>query len=200
VSRRPLVGAIAAMLLASPSMALAHLVSSGLGPFYDGALHLLLSPTDLLGLIAVTLLAGLAGVAGGRWVVIILPLAWLAGGLAGLVLGAGIEMPWLAVLWLVALGGLVAFGLQLAPAVIGFGALVYGGLQGLLSGSAISALDAGLTSLSGIAATVLVVVLLGSAFVVSLRATWARVAVRVAGSWVGAVGMLMLGWTLKGAV
>ena len=48
--RRPgLSGALAAGLLAGPGAAQAHLVNSGLGPFYDGALHLLLSPADMLG-------------------------------------------------------------------------------------------------------------------------------------------------------
>jgi hypothetical protein len=178
-------------------VAQAHLVSSGLGPFYDGALHLLLSPADLLGLIALVLLAGLAGAGAGRWLTLVLPLAWLGGGLAGLEFGASIELPWLDVLWLVAFGALVATGLRLAPRIIGLMALIYGALQGLLNGSALWALGAGLTSLLGIATTVLVIALLGSAFVVSLRASWALVAVRVAGSWVAAVGMLMLGWTLQ---
>ena len=40
---------VAAVLLAGPGVAQAHLVTSGLGPFYDGALHVLLSPGDLLG-------------------------------------------------------------------------------------------------------------------------------------------------------
>jgi hypothetical protein len=37
-----------------------------------------------------------------------------------------------------------------------------------------------------------------SAGVVSLRAAWTRIAVRVAGSWVAAVGMLMFGWLVRG--
>jgi hypothetical protein len=44
----------------------------------------------------------------------------------------------------------------------------------------------------------LIVALLVSAAVVSLRAAWTRIAVRVAGSWVAAVGMLMLGWLAQG--
>ena len=33
--------------------------------------------------------------------------------------------------------------------------------------------------------------------VVSLRKEWARITVRVAGSWVGAIGLLMLGWAVR---
>ena len=43
------VATLAASLLVLPRLAQAHLVTSGLGPYYDGALHLLMSPADLLG-------------------------------------------------------------------------------------------------------------------------------------------------------
>jgi hydrogenase/urease accessory protein HupE len=90
--------ALAALLLALPSVALAHLVNSGLGPFYDGALHLLLSPGDLLGLLAAALLAGLRGPRAGRLTVMVLPVAWLLAGLIGLHLPSTLELPWLSVL------------------------------------------------------------------------------------------------------
>ena len=38
-----------------------------------------------------------------------------------------------------------------------------------------------------------------TAFVVQLRAHWARIAVRVAGSWIAASGLLMLGWSFHGS-
>jgi hypothetical protein len=34
--------------------------------------------------------------------------------------------------------------------------------------------------------------------VVSLKAKWTRIAVRVAGSWIAAMGILLLGWAVKG--
>ena len=43
-----------------------------------------------------------------------------------------------------------------------------------------------------------VIVALLSAFVLSLKRPWARIAVRVTGSWIFASGLLMLGWMLKG--
>ena len=70
---------------------------------------------------------------------------------------------------------------------------------GALNGSALSAIGAGPLSFFGIVMTVLVFALLLSAAVVSLYAAWMRIVVRVAGSWVVAVGMLMLGWLAKGA-
>ena len=100
---------------------------------------------------------------------------------------------------LLVFGGLVASGWQLAPAVVATLAACYGAANGLLNGSALASLGAGYESLLGSAVTVILVALLGAAYVVSLRSAWTRVAVRVAGSWVAAIGILMLGWTIQGA-
>jgi urease accessory protein len=47
------------------------------------------------------------------------------------------------------------------------------------------------------AAAVLVLAVLVTALVVTLRAHWARIAVRIGGSWIGASGVLMLGWSKR---
>ncbi|MEE4377427.1 MAG: HupE/UreJ family protein [Candidatus Competibacteraceae bacterium] len=185
---------LAAGLTALPGAAQAHLVNSGLGPFYDGALHLLLSPGDLLGLLALALLAGLRGPTAARAAVIALPVAWLLGGLVGLSLPVILELAWLSTLSFMLMGVLVAFDARLPPVIIASLAGVYGVLHGLLNGSTLANMGAGVGSLLGIVLTALVLVLLASAAVVPLQAFWARITVRVAGSWVVAVGMLMLGW------
>ena len=187
-------------LVAMPSAALAHLVTTGLGPFYDGSLHLLVSPGDLLGLVAATLLAGLHGARAGRLTVIALPVAWFAAGLIGLNLPVFIDLPWLSVLSLIVLGVVVAVNPKLPPTAVASLAGLYGALHGLLNGSALGAIGAGPLSLFGIVVTVLIIALLVSAGVVSLRPAWTRIAVRVAGSWVAAVGMLMFGWMMRGTV
>ena len=55
-----------------------------------------------------------------------------------------------------------------------------------------------LLGLAGAAVMVFCIVTLLSAGVVELRAGWARIAVRVAGSWIGAVAVLTLGWLASG--
>ena len=72
-----------ALALLLPPAAQAHLVSTGIGPVYDGMSHFVLTPEDLLPVLAMALLAGLNG-AGRPLVLFVLPVAWLAGGLAGL--------------------------------------------------------------------------------------------------------------------
>ena len=186
------------VLAVIPSTAEAHLVTTGLGPFYDGAMHLLLSPGDLLGLMAASLLAGLHGARAGRLTVIALPVAWFTAGLVGLNLPVTIVLPWLSVLSFVILGILVAIDPKLPPAAVALLAGLFGFLHGLLNGSALGKIGAGPLSLFGIAATVLIISLLLSACIVSLRTAWTRIAVRVAGSWVAAIGMLMFGWLVRG--
>jgi hydrogenase/urease accessory protein HupE len=178
---------------------MAHLVTSGLGPFYDGALHLAVSPDDLLGLLAVTMLAGLSGAKAGRLTVIVLPLAWFVAGLVGLNLPVAIDMPWLSILSFLIVGVLVAIDPKLHHKAVASLAGLFGVIHGLLNGSALAALGAGVLALTGITVSVLITALLISALVVCLRAAWTRIAVRVAGSWIAAVGMLMFGWLVRGA-
>ena len=44
-----------------PCVFLAHLMTTGLGPFYDGLAHLFVTPEDLLPVLALSLAAGLRG-------------------------------------------------------------------------------------------------------------------------------------------
>lgn len=190
---------LVAVLITLPSAAHAHLVNSGLGPFYDGSLHLLLSPGDLLGLIAIALLAGLQGPKAGRLVTLALPVCWLIAGLFGMQLPAMLDLPWLTMLAFAIVGMLVAADVRLPPAAVAILAALYGLLQGLQNGSALASIGADLTALFGIVMTSLVLALLIAAAVVVLHAPWARILIRVAGSWLVAVGVMMLAFLQLGA-
>ena len=188
--------AIVAALVA-PAAARAHLVQSGLGPFYDGIAHFALSPDDWLLALALALLGGLSGAAAGRKVLFALPLAWTLGGLAGLGRDTVADWPWLSAAALVVVGALVAWNPRWssnAPAAI---AVVLGGLHGYCNGS-LAALDGiELAGIVGIAATTFVVATLAGALVVSLDRPTPRLIVRVAGSWIAAIGLLLIGWTFR---
>lgn len=51
----------------------------------------------------------------------------------------------------------------------------------------------------GLSIAAVVAIALVAALCVALRSPWARVAVRALGSWISAIGLLMLGWTLRAA-
>jgi hydrogenase/urease accessory protein HupE len=95
-------------------------------------------------------------------------------------------------------GRLVAADAKLSIGVTAILALVLGGLRGYLGGYEMAVAGLGTVGLIGAMVSVFVLLSLASAFVISLQAAWTRIAVRVAGSWVVAVGVLMLGWTFRG--
>ena len=195
-SRLPLLLASAGLLL--PRIAAAHLPTVGLGPVYDGVFHLLLSPEDLIPVIALGLLCGQRGAPFGRRALWVVPLAWFAGGLAGLYVATQGGSAFTCLSFLV-LGGLIAADAPLSLRMVTVLAALLGGFHGYLNGAGINRFDDGAWALAGLSLAVFVVVALGTAVVIPLRQPWTRVAVRVAGSWIAASGLLMLGWALHAA-
>ena len=182
-------------VLCIPSRAAAHLVTTGMGPVYDGIGHLLLTPEDLVPVLALALYAGLRGAVAGRGTMFLLPLAWLIGGLAGSAVNAATSIPIPAISFLV-LGGLVAADLCMPVPVVTGLAILLGLVHGFMNGAALKD-GAGSFGLIGIMTMLFVLVTLTSALVVSLGKPWARIAVRVAGSWIAAIGLLMFGWAMR---
>jgi hydrogenase/urease accessory protein HupE len=173
-------------------------VNTGLGPFYDGVSHFALTPEDVLPALALALLAGQRGSRAGRLTLFALPLAWLLGGLVGLAVAKASGATALTTVSFLALGGLVATEARLRPEWVRTLAAVLGLLHGYLNGSAMSQAKLGVLGLVGIVSTLFLVVALAAAMVVAIRVPWGRIAVRVAGSWIAAVGLLLLGWSLRG--
>ena len=98
------------------------------------------------------------------------------------------------------LGGLVALNAPVPLAVLTALAALFGFFHGYLNGTGINRFDDGAYVLLGLAAAVFVVVAVFASLVIPLRRPWARIVVRVAGSWIAASGLLMLGWALRGAL
>jgi urease accessory protein len=192
------VGALGCTLLPSPAEA--HLVTTGLGPVYDGILHVLASPDDMVPIVALALLAGLNGPTAGRWSLFTLTGAWLAGGVAGFLAGSTSIPGAATTASFLVLGVLAAIDRRLSPAVVMALAMAVGLLHGWLNGAALAQSQREAIGIVGIVGMTFVLVALISAFVVSVRAVWARMAMRVAGSWVAAIGLLMLGWSLRGGL
>ena len=183
-------------LLFCPSNAAAHLVTTGMGPVYDGIGHLLLTPEDLVPALAVALYAGLRGRAPGRRALFFFPLAWLLGGFIGLAANAMPTFPVSAFSFLL-VGILIAADLRLPDNAFTVMAVALAIMHGFFNGIALKAGPGGL-GLFGIMSALFVLVAIVSAFVVSLKQPWTRIVVRVAGSWVAAMGLLMIGWFFRG--
>ncbi len=182
--------------LLKPANAAAHLVTTGMGPVYDGIGHLLLTPEDLVPALAVALYAGLRGRAPGRRALFFFPIAWLIGGFIGLAANTMPTFPVSAFSFLL-VGILIAADLRLPDNAFTVLAIAVGIMHGFFNGIALKAGPGGL-GLLGIMSALFVLVAIVSAFVVSLKPPWTRIAVRVVGSWVAAMGMLMIGWFFRG--
>jgi urease accessory protein len=189
--------AVGVLLFFGCPRAEAHLVTTGLGPVYDGVAHLALSPADLAVVLVLTLLSAMRGPRQGRWLLALLPAAWLGGGLAGLRFPVEASLGWATGASFVLAGAVVAADRQLPVAVVATVTSGIGALHGFLTGSAIARAPSAGLELTGTLVAVTVVVTLLAGPVVSLRTFWARVAVRVLGSWIAATGLLMIGWSLR---
>jgi len=190
-----LIAFMLSILWAPPASA--HLLTTGFGPFYDGLAHLFVTPEDLLPVVAIALLAGLRGPRYGRIVLFVLPAAWLGGSLAGRLLTPGAALPAATAVLTIALGALSAADAPLTFWPVAGLAAVLGLWNGGVNGIEWSKAHASALPSLGVACALFAVVALLAGNVVSVRAAWARIAVRVAGSWIAASGLFMLGWSLR---
>jgi urease accessory protein len=197
-SRPPICVGVVLAFAMWPAPAEAHLNTTGMGPLYDGLMHFLLSPEDLVPVLALALLSGLRGAAHGRQALFTLPAAWLLGGLLGLTVAATNGSAALSAFWFLLVGGLVAADAKLPVRLTTALAALLGLSHGYLNGTGLGESGSAVLVVLGLVLAVFVLVALASAFVVRLRADWARIAVRVAGSWIAASGLLMLGWAVRG--
>lgn len=187
-----------AVAVASPTPAHAHLMTTGFGPFYDGLAHLLVTPEDLLPVIALALLAGFHGPRFGRTVLFALPAAWLVGSLVGLLVAPHVTLPAASAAVTIAVGGMVAAGQPLPLELVAGFAVALGLFAGACTGIDLVTAHASPLGAAGVTAALFVVVSLLAGQVASIRASWARIAVQVAGSWIAAIGLFMLGWAVRG--
>ena len=190
---------LAMALLQQPLTARGHHNSTGMGPVYDGLIHFLTSPEDLIAALAVALLVGLRGVDFGRRALWVLATAWLSGCLVGLTASATNASAVLPAFWFLLLGGLVALDTRLSPRATTALAALVGVMHGYFNGAGMGLSTSAIGATLGVVCAVFVLTALAAAFVLWLQAQWARIAVRVAGSWIAASGLLMMGWALRAA-
>jgi urease accessory protein len=184
------------VFILGPTPASAHLNSTGMGPMYDGLLHFFLSPEDIVPVVALALLAGLRGPEYGRRTLLLLPASWFVGCFLGTMFQREVSWPVAAISFLV-VGGLVAANAQLSLRTMTVLAGLLGLVHGWMNGAGVPWSFSLVGAYAGLVGGIFVVVALVSAFVLKLRPPWARIVVRVAGSWIVASGLLLLGWAAR---
>jgi len=186
--------AAAAWLLAVAADARAHSAAKGIGDFYSGALHALTALEHVLPFLAFGVLAGQQGQKAEP----VLGVFCIA-----LLLGAALaiwipSVPYLAVLNIssaIVLGGLVALAKPL-PAVLFYAiAILFGLSHGFANGEGMTEGIKPYLFIPGVALAGLVVTAYGlivTDWILRRKAGWLQIAVRVAGSWIAAIGILVL--------
>jgi hydrogenase/urease accessory protein HupE len=201
MKQRPARPAVAAALIAlfAPEAARAHLVTTDLGPFYDGALHPLLTAEDVLTVLGIFLVAAFAGPGGARRALVGLCAGWIAGTTIAFALGPSLgSIRLLAGLALLVLGGLGLLAARLPAILLAMGATLIGVGRGAINGSVLRSEDGTwLTALGTIVGLFALAAVL-AALSVRLARAKRHVVLRVAASWIAAIGLLMIGWQLKG--
>lgn len=185
-------------LAASAAPAHAHLVSARFGEYYSGLLHPAMSLSHVLAWLALAAFAGLRGPAAGRGVLMALPLAVLAGALAGSWGPLIAPVAYFNTGTLVALGLLLALAPQMPSRMLLAVAVVAGLSHGYANAAAELAGGERLLYAAGVASAAYVVTALAAAaaLMLSRRLRWGAVALRALGSWVAAVGLMVGAATL----
>ena len=169
----------------------AHSLNKRFGDFYGGLLHPLTALEHLLPILALGLLAGQQGAKCARWVLLVFP----AGLLGGVILGGHLEpnptVEWINRLSLVALGGLVAAAVRLPLPVTVSLALLLGLTHGYENAD-VSAPVARHLFVPGVLVSGIAVVAVFAAIAASRETNWQQIAVRVVGSWIAAIGILVI--------
>ncbi|MGB1776729.1 MAG: HupE/UreJ family protein [Synechococcus sp.] len=177
----------------------AHLMETGFGGFYDGIAHLFITPTDLLLVVGLALLAGQQGPAAGRRLLAVLPLTWLIGGAIGQILAFDGALVGLSTGLVTLVGVLVAMARPLPPRAFVLGVGLSGLLFGLINGFTMPSQAGGVSlDLFGVVTAIAVVAVLISAQVAVIQRQALCIAVQVLGSWIAAAGVLSLGLLARG--
>lgn len=190
---------LVALAAAIAAPAHAHLVETGFGAFYDGIAHVVVTPADLLVVVALALLAGQQGTRAARYALVALPVAWLVGGVIGARWPSLATLPLLTTLSFALAGALVTLDARVRDAGVAALAIAAGVLHGLVNGATMTPEGVGGLALGGAICAIFFLTAILSAEVTALPAGWPRIVVRVAGSWIAATGLLMLGWLAQSA-
>ncbi|WP_432719568.1 HupE/UreJ family protein [Jeongeupia wiesaeckerbachi] len=186
---------LAALLLPGlwPAMANAHAAFAGAGDFYAGALHPLTSPEHVMLLLALGLLAGQNGRQRAAFLLAVFPLAVLAGAVLAQYWPAPPYWYAVNVVSAIVTGVLLALARPLPRVLLG-GVEASAGLAfGIANGAAIE----GQMLASAFVPGIVIVAFLALAYLMAAgdalpRRGWVAVALRVAGSWTVAIGVLVL--------
>jgi len=178
-----------------PSVAAAHPIK-GVGDFYAGMLHPLTALDFLLPWIALALFAGQQGRKASLLTLGIFPFALMSGAGLALIAPAPAWLPAVSLAVIPFLGLAVALAFSCPSIVTILLVAIVGSLHGLANGSEITTSMSAWRFIPGLATSAILTLTYGIGLVRSLHKPWTRIAVRVVGSWIAAIGILVCAFKL----
>ena len=178
----------------------AHAVYQGAGDFYAGMLPPLTSPEHVLPMLVLGALAGQNGLKRCEFVLWAFPAAMAAGGCIALMVPGLRGVLLLNVVSTVLLGALLAAAFTLPSWLILILSVGFGLPDGYANGSAIIGQIRPAVFIAGMVVASFILIaytVAATSFLLRLRPTWIAIAVRVAGSWAAAIGLLVLSLTQR---
>ncbi|MEL6302775.1 MAG: HupE/UreJ family protein [Pseudomonadota bacterium] len=187
---------IPGLVIAGP--AAAHSVSARFGEIYSGMLHPVTTLLHLVPWIAMGLLAGCLGPKEARRALVGFPASVAAGALVAPMLP---ELPWVSFVNMcsfIALGALVVVSRGISSTLFWTCLVVFGVSHGYANNDALLVGWGLARYVLGLTIAAYVVITLVSAVSTQLlgQQVWGRVAIRAAGSWIVAIGVVFSGYTL----
>ncbi len=163
-----------------------------------GARHVLTEPDHLLAILALALLAGQVGRRALLWTPVCLAAGLVVGALSGSALPLLAQVETVNLTSVAILGALVALHAPLPIALPGVLGLVFGWSHGYANVLDLGGTTPPLAFVLGLVAGGLGVVVAVSLSTSALRAGWQQIAVRTVGSWICAIGAMVLALQLSG--
>ena len=180
------------LLSGMPMVSMAHTISKTVGDFYGGILHTLLVMAHIFPLIALSIMAGQQGpkVAGKGLGVFLIAL--LAGAVTAFYTQPLIAVFYINLASFIVLGILAALSLKL-PSWFFFSVVSFFGFtHGYQNGMELHQTQSPLLFLAGLLTGGLILYALLAAITIAVKKEWFQIALRVIGSWVAAMGLMLI--------
>lgn len=175
----------------------AHLVQTGFGPLADGLFHMFLGPDAVMLAAAAGAFSAMRARVTPRSGGVLFLYSWLAFYAVALWIQYPFDFPIPVALTLALMGLLVASDAPLPPTAVYLTLAWAGSMYGIIGGGSAVSMEHTLVALMLVVDLVVLGLVFLSAQKLTTRFPGARVAVRVGGSWITAIGMLQLGWAIK---
>ncbi len=179
-------------LLVLPVTVMAHTISKTVGDFYGGILHTFLVMAHIFPLIALSIIAGQQGPkAAGKGLTFFLA-ALFAGAVAAFYTQPVTAIFYLNLISFIVLGILAALSLKLPLWLFYSVIFFFGFTHGYQNGMELHQTQSPVLFLTGLLAGGLILYTLIAAITVSVKKEWFQIALRVIGSWVAAMGLMLI--------